>query len=468
MINRVLIRTKVVQLLYSYLLVERRFAIESMPANPTREKRFAHGLYLDVLCMMSEIADNITGRGGVSPLANTRFIKRIKEDETIKSLLRKYSMIDFPLSAIAERLAREVKDSGLYKKFQKSEDPGSLADERIWQEIFKTIILPDNQLSKAISEREGYTLAGKERMEEMMDQTFSNFYSAADGKDDAVKTLRMSMDKARELYFRLLWLPVQLVQLRDRDIDEARNRYLASDADRNPNLRFVENEFVKTIATNEDIDAAMEGLGRNMTIDDEPMTRALLRAIMESEIYKEYMEFPVTDFTSDCDFWRKIYKNVIFVNEYFLEALEDKSVFWNDDLDTIGTFVIKTVKRIAEKKSFAGIMATYKDEEDAMFGRLLVDAVIENHETYREYINAALDTKVWEADRMAYMDVVIMMTALAEILNFPKIPLTVSINEYVEIAKSYSTRKSPQFVHGVLAAVLKKLKENGVLVKSLE
>ncbi len=95
-------------------------------------------------------------------------------------------------------------------------------------------------------------------------------------------------------------------------------------------------------------------------------------------------------------------------------------------------------------------------------------AVIENHETYREYINAALDTKVWEADRMAYMDVVIMMTALAEILNFPKIPLTVSINEYVEIAKSYSTRKSPQFVHGVLAAVLKKLKENGVLVKSLE
>ncbi|MDE5956924.1 MAG: transcription antitermination factor NusB [Muribaculaceae bacterium] len=467
MINRVLIRTKVVQLLYSYLLVEKQFAMESLPDNPTREKRFAYGLYLDMLCLMADIADGITRRGGDSPLGNTRFIKLVKEDETVKSLLRKYRMVDSPMQMVEDHLTRVVKESGLYKKFLKSEDPGSLADEKIWQEIFKTIIIPDQQLSKLLTQREDYTLGGVDRMQDMMEQTFTNFYSSADGKDDAFKTLRMSMDKARELYFRLLWLPVQLVQLRDRDIDEARRRYVASAEDRNPNMRFVENEFVKAVAANEDIDAAMEGLGRNMTIDDEPMLRSLLRSIMESELYKEYMEFPATDFEADCEFWRQIYKNIIFVNEHFLEALEDKSVFWNDDLDTIGTFVIKTVKRMAEHKSISGIMATYKDEEDAMFGKQLVDCVIENRELYRSYINDALDTRVWEADRMAYMDVVILTTAIAEILNFPKIPLTVSINEYVEIAKAYSTRKSPQFIHGVLAAVLKRLKEEGVLLKSL-
>ena len=204
-----------------------------------------------------------------------------------------------------------------------------------------------------------------------------------------------------------------------------------------------------------------------MTIDDEPRLRAVLRAIMASEIYQEYMEFPATDFKNDCEFWKNIYKSVIFINPDFLEALEEKSVFWNDDLDTIGTFVLKTVKRIEDKQAFDSIMDTYKDEEDAKFGAELFADVVNNKIEYREYISNALDRKLWDSDRLAFMDIVILMTAIAEILNFPKIPLSVSINEYVEIAKAYSTRKSGQFVHGVLASVLKTLKEQGILLKSL-
>ena len=468
MINRVLIRTKVVQLLYSYLLVENRFSIESQQMPPTKEKRFAYALYLDMLCLMVDIAGEIRRRGGDRPLYDTRFIRRVVADEKIKSIMQQTRLNGSAFEPMLPILVDQVKDSGLYKKFLKSEDPGGLADEKIWQELFNTIIMPNPELNRLISERENYTLNGVERMRGMMELTFTNFYASADNIPDALRTLRTSMEKARELYFRLLWLPVQLVQLREQEIDEARNKYVASAEDRNPNLRFIENGFVAAVSRNEEIDKVMEKLGRNMTIDDEPMLRALLRAIMASDIYKEYMEFPTTDFKADCEFWKNIYKDVIFVNPDFLEMLEEKSVFWNDDLDTIGTFVLKTVKRIADDKPITSIMATYKDEEDARFGAELFEYVVRNKVEYREYIDAALDTRRWDTDRLAYMDLVIMMTALGEILNFPKIPLSVSINEYVEIAKAYSTKKSGQFIHGLLASVLKRLKEEGILLKSLD
>ena len=467
MINRVLIRTKVVQLLYSYLLVENRFSIESQPMPPTKEKRFAYALYLDMLCLMAELADDIRQRGGHSPLAETRFVKRVTADEKVKALLQKYRLTESPFSTIESQLAEQIKNSGLYKKFVKGDDSDLPSDEKIWQELFQTIIMPDPALNRVISGRDNYTLGGVERMQGIMEETFKNFYASADDIPDALRTLRMSMEKAQELYFRLLWLPVQLVQLRERDIDEARARYTATAEERNPNLRFVENAYVEFVRGNESINDVIDRYGRNMTVDDEPMLRALLRAIMASDIYKEYMEFPTTDFVNDCEFWKNIYKHVIFVNPDFLEALEEKSVFWNDDIDTIGTFVLKTVKRIADKQSFASIMTPYKDEEDAVFGAELFQNVVKNKEELRTYINEALDTRLWDADRLAFMDIVILMTAIAEIQNFPKIPLQVSINEYVEIAKAYSTHKSGQFVHGLLAKILKSLSEQGLLKKRL-
>lgn len=467
MINRVLIRTKVVQLLYSYLLVENRFSLESQPMPPTKEKRFAYALYLDMLCLMADIAGDIRLRGGHAPLVETRFIKRVKADEKVQSLLQGYRMTESPFGSIEPQLVEKIKTSGLYKKFIKGDDKNLPAAENFWQDVFNTIIMPDPALNLLISERVNYTLGGVDRMLGIMEETFKNFYASADDIPDALRTLRLSMEKAQELYFRLLWLPVQLVQLREREIEENRARYTATAEDRNPNLRFVENGYVEFVRTDESIGAAIDRYGRQMTIDDEPLLRALLRAIMASEIYQEYMEFPATDFLMDCEFWKNIYRQVIFLNPDFLEALEEKSVFWNDDLDTIGTFVLKTVKRIADKQSFVSIMTPYKDEEDAVFGAELFKYVVKNKEELRGYITDALDTRLWDADRLAFMDIVILMTALAEILNFPKIPLQVSINEYVEIAKAYSTHKSGQFVHGLLAKILKSLSEKGILLKRL-
>lgn len=488
MINRVLIRIKVVQMLYSYLLVENQFTLESQPESPTREKRFAYTLYLEMLALMAEIASDITRRGGIRPLYATRFISRVVADERVKALINRHSAGDGTLQAVEPQLVEKVKESGLYKKFLKSDDPGSLADEKIWEDLFNSIIMTDPALNKAISEMENYSLSGVDRMAKMMEQTFTNFYSAADHLPDALKSLSMSMDKARELYIRLLDLPVALANLAAQDIEEKRKKFLATSEDRNPNLRFVENELVEYLRNSDELEKALNRYGKSMTIDDEPMLRALLRSIMASDLYKEYMDFPATDFQRDCDFWRNAYRQIIFENPDFLEALEDKSVFWNDDLDIIGTFVVKTLRRIsdcvsntiseaahdgAESLSVAQIAATesgvllpmYKDAEDAQFGAQLFSAVVNNRVMYRKYIDEALDKRVWESERMAYMDIVILLTAIAEMLNFPKIPLNVTVNEYIEIAKSYSTAKSGQFVHGILSSIVNNLKKEGLLLK---
>lgn len=195
----------------------------------------------------------------------------------------------------------------------------------------------------------------------------------------------------------------------------------------------------------------------------------LLKSVLESDIYREYMESPAESDSSkalsrDSRLWRELFRKVILVNADFLEYLEDKSVFWNDDVEIMGTFVVKTFRRIEEGDP-AAVLKQYKDDEDKMFGPQLLRYVYKNRERYDEWISQAVADSEWKADRLAFMDVVVIMTALAEMLNFPKIPLNVTMNEYIEIAKSYSTAKSGQFVNGLLASIIKKLQDEHILLK---
>ena len=198
MINRVLIRIKVVQLLYSYLLTDNRFMLESQPLAPTKEKRFAYNLYLDMLMLMIRISQKIEKRGGYLPLHDTRFIKKILADDKVKSLQMKFRQNEFPFERLVDGLAEKVKESGIYKNFQKKNDDAE--DDQIWERIFNLILYVDTALNALISKRENFTLRGVERMKEMMTETFKNFYSSRDNISDAVNTLSISMNKARELY----------------------------------------------------------------------------------------------------------------------------------------------------------------------------------------------------------------------------------------------------------------------------
>lgn len=467
MINRVLIRIKVVQLLYSYLLIENHFMLESQPSAPTKEKRFAYSLYLDMLMLMSRVAGRIEKRGGYKPLADTRFIKKILIDDKIKSLDIKYRHETFPMQGLVDNLAEKIKESGLYKNFVKEAGDGTGEDDQIWEKITNLIILSDAAVNNSFATRENFTLRGVERMKGMLTETFKNFYASRDNVEDALKTLAASMAKGRELYFRLLTLPVELASLREMQLEENRRKYIPSEEDLNPNMRFVENGLVRALEENETIRAYCDANKLSWLPDYRDMLEALLKEIMESDLYAGYMDFPATDFETDCEFWRNVYKQIILHNGYFLDALETESVFWNDDLEIIGTFVLKTFKRFEDgMPDVEPVLPMYKDDEDASFGKILFSDVVKNKDLYRRYVDDCINTKQWDTERLAFMDVIVTMTALAEIINFPKIPLVVSINEYIELAKCYSTSKSGAFVNGLLSTITGRLREEGVITKA--
>ena len=468
MINRELIRIKTIQLLYSYLLVENPFSLESQPTAPTKEKRFAYSLYLDLLYLLTRIAEEVDKKSG-SPLADTRFIRNILADDRVRSLRNKNSNGLPPFATSEKEIAAKIKESAIYKRFLKNYDNG-VQDENAWKELFELIVMQDAILNAEITKRENYTLKGVDRMRELMETTFSNFFASADNIPDALKVLRYSMEKTRELYFRLLALPIAITSLREREIDNAQHKFIKNAEDINPNLRFVENEFIKFLRGNEEVQEGIQKYKIDWLSENEGLVRALLKVVMQSNLYQEYLDFPATDFKRDCDFWRNVYRFVLFVDDSLLEAMEDKSVFWNDDLDVIGTFILKSIKRLAEKddtESYEGfVLPMFKDEEDAEFGAHLFADVIRKKEYYRELILENIDRSQWEIERLAFMDSVILMTALSEIITCPKVPLTVTFNEYIEIAKYYSTPRSGVFINGLLGQIVASLQQTATIHKT--
>ena len=468
MINRVLIRMKTVQLLYSYLLVEKPFSLESQPSNPTKEKRFAYNLYLDLIFLMDKLSHQIMGKNKTYPLADTRFILRTENDDKIKSLKIKYKDGSFPFSNVELILKDAIKESLLFKEFEKNRDKGEMPDN-FWENVFKSIIIPNPVLTETIKNLPGYSLSGVERMEILMEETFKNFYSSKDNVDDALKTLKKSMDEARNLYMRLLSLPVELTRLRMDQLELNRQKLLATNDDLNPNMSFVNNRIPVLIEADKEFDDYVERHKLSWRVEDPELLEILLKAILDSEIYRAYEAETIKDIKKDSDFWKNVLTDIILNNEAFLEYLENKSVFWNDDLEIMASFVLKTFKRFENPDTEStAVMPMYKDGEngrDAKFGADLFNYVVRNKDIYRKYIEEALAHDKWETDRLAFMDLVVTMTALAEIINYPDIPLSVSINEYIEIAKSYSSEKSGQFVHGLLASLISKLRENKVIVK---
>lgn len=468
MINRVLIRMKTVQLLYSYLLVEKPFMLESQPSNPTKEKRFAYSLYIDFIYLINRVSHLVVGKNKSFPLANTRFVIRTGEDEIMKTWEKKYLGYDYPFKPVESLLADIIKESLLFKEFEKKKTD-DLEVDKLWEEVFNAIIMPNEKVNQIIALLPNYSLSGVERMKALMESTFKNFYSSKGNINDALKTLENSLGKARDLYMRLLSLPVDLAHLRLRQLEQNRRKLLASVEDLNPNMKFVNNRIPRFIEANKDFKEYVDKNHISWFDEDPELLERILKAILSYEGYEKYACSEESNIKTDAEFWRDIFLNVILDNEDFLEYMENKSVFWNDDLESMVSFVLKTLKRFENPETESNaLLPMYKDGDhgkDARFGVELFRYVMNNKDIYKKYIEEVLSQEKWSADRLAFMDVVVTMTALAEIINYPEIPLAVSVNEYVEIAKSYSSEKSGQFVHGLLASLIKKLQSEGIILK---
>lgn len=287
------------------------------------------------------------------------------------------------------------------------------------------------------------------------------------GNKDLVKAEKEffhSLEKSYDLYFFLLQLILAVTHFAEQRIDAGRNKYLPTEEEKNPNLRFVDNAFVAQLAKNASLNHHLSNSGMSW-VNYDSFVKSLYEKITAEDFYQEYMNETAASYESDKELWRKIFKRVLQQSEELYDVLEEQSIYWNDDLDIVITFVIKSIKRF-EPGTGADqpLLPMYKDETDKAYASTLFRGAIMHGVQYRALIEEA--TKNWELERLALMDLLILQVALTEIMEVEGIPVNVSLNEYIDIAKVYSTQKSGTFVNGILDQVVTTLREQQKIFKA--
>ena len=295
--------------------------------------------------------------------------------------------------------------------------------------------------------------------------TYAYYQNGNKNIDTAEKELMFSLSKAYDLYNYLLALIVGITREARRHLEVAETR-AKREGEPMPSTKFVYNRFAIQLEGNKMLNDFMETQKRNW--DDEPeFLKKLFTQITESQIYKDYMASETDDYQTDRELWRKLYRTLIENNSDLDALLEEQSLYWNDDKEVVDTFVLKTIKRFEEKnRSTQELLPEYDSEEDKEYARKLFRAAIMNADEYQHYMSEA--SQNWDFSRLAYMDIVIMQIAIAEMMTFPTIPVSVTINEYVEIAKLYSTPRSGSYINGMLDTIARHLIGTGRLLKHID
>lgn len=285
----------------------------------------------------------------------------------------------------------------------------------------------------------------------------------------AEKELSFSLEKAYELYEYLLTLLVEMKRHAERKnaVRIAREQRTGELTDEvTPDSQFADNLFLEQLAANETLCEYQEK--RKGQWNEEPaFVKKLYTQFVESDAYCLYINQHDFSYEADREIIRKLYKMYVCNNDDFDSLLEEHSLYWNDDKTVIDSFVLKTIKRFTPQSGAdQPLLPIYASEEDRIFARELFRTTLTRGEELRETIRA--NAKNWEFNRLAFMDVVIMQIALAEILTFDSIPLNVTFNEYLDIAKVYSTPKSSSYINGTLDGIVRHLIEEGRITKMRE
>ena len=293
-------------------------------------------------------------------------------------------------------------------------------------------------------------------------QILYSHYNRVDQTSEAAeKEFMASLDKAYELYQFLLTLMVSVHHMATRIIEMQQSRANRLGEKDSISTKFIQNRFIAQLRENEQL-RAFHDKNNAFWGDEEDFLRQFYHRITEQPFYQEYMQNGDTSYEEDRELWRLIYRNLIVENEDLDEILEDHCISWNDDKPIIDTFVLKTIRRFDEKMGpQQPLLPEFKDTEDREFAITLFRTALQGEDNLRGLIKE--QTKNWDLDRIAMMDLVIMQVALAEITSFPGIPLSVSINEYVEVAKYYSTPRSGSYINGMLDTISKRLIAEGKL-----
>ena len=277
------------------------------------------------------------------------------------------------------------------------------------------------------------------------------------------KELFFSIDKTFELYNYLLLLLIDLVNYAENKITIGKEKMIPTFENLNPNTKFVNNKLARQIIENDELNRFVERT--NISWNNHPeIIKNIYLALIESPFFKKYLANTEDSYKIDKDLIIKIYKVIISNSEELYDAIEDMSIYWNDDIEFILDMVIKTFKNYKEENdSNYHLFDLYKDDEDINFTKNLFRKTILHHDENKELIDRY--AKNWNIERIASIDTLIMELAIVEITEFSSVPINVSFNEYLEISKFYSTDKSSTFINGILDNIIKSLQKDDKIKK---
>ncbi len=278
------------------------------------------------------------------------------------------------------------------------------------------------------------------------------------------KFLLYNMEQMQDLYLLMLQLFIALRDQAENYLTISQKKYFATESEKNPSRVFVNNRIIELVNSNEKFTDIIKNRKLNYWENDSEYVAIIFNAIKEQGWYLDFISKKESTFSEDKDFLIRIFKEVIAPNEKFYEYIEDKRLSWLDDFPLVNTLVLKMLQKISEKNVDAILIpAVYKNNEDRDFALQLLQKVILNDEE----LTASIDEKTpnWDKERIAEIDMIILKMGISEFLYFPSIPVRATINEYLEVAKEYSTPKSSIFINGILDKMVKDLSSENKLNK---
>lgn len=295
---------------------------------------------------------------------------------------------------------------------------------------------------------------------------YSYYQNEGTTKEQCIKMLDKSQDEAYDLYRHMLALLTDIRYYAERRADsiEARAQRLRTKlGELPPDALLGQNKFLLMLDSNKELQKFRENRVALWEVGDTFLKR-MVDLFVQSELFSDYVATGDRSYEADRELVRKLYKYYMQENDDLDQLLEEKSLLWNDDKEIVDSFVLKTIKRMDERSTpDMALLPQFDEGEDMTFGHKLLTTAIEREEELRKLVSSHV--RGWDFNRVALMDVLIMQLALAEILAFSEIPLNVTFNEYINIAKCYSTPKSGAYINGLLDTVVKQLRQEGAILK---
>ncbi|MGD9931428.1 MAG: transcription antitermination factor NusB [Mangrovibacterium sp.] len=296
-------------------------------------------------------------------------------------------------------------------------------------------------------------------------QVLYAFYTSPDKSiNNTEKELFFSIQKTYDLYHYLFQLAVEIANHANSVIELRKKKHFPTAEDLTPNTRFVNNLLIHQLKTNSALNKQLAQ--SKLSWDDEPeLIKKLYTALINTDFYAEYMSAKEHSYLDDKKLVEHLFSEVILQSEDLLHLLEEQSIYWNDDIDFVVSMIIKTLKKFKEySREDLALLPFFKDEEDREFAKNLYRKTVLNHDELRKIVEE--HTVNWDVERIAFIDNLILELAMAEFLFFPSIPTKVTLNEYIELSKYYSTQKSRNFINGILDKSLKALKKENRVIKA--